>query len=118
MRLILSGMGPKSVRIEIYYTGGCPNRHTTVKRIWEVLTELSIAAEVREVRVNPPFSSVPGFLGSPTVQVNGVDIQPSARHSQWSGLMCRTYRDGEQIDGAPSRQLIRQAILDAYASLL
>jgi hypothetical protein len=110
-RLILSDMKSKSIRIEIYYTAGCPNLRITVKRIWEVLKELSIAAEMREVKVDPKFP-VPGFLGSPTVHVNDIDIEPSARTSKWMGLIWRTYREGEQIDGAPSGQLIRQAILD------
>jgi hypothetical protein len=114
---MLSHMGSESVRIEIYYTPGCPNRRTTLKRVWEVIKELDIAAGVREVRVDPPFASAPGFFGSPTVHVNGIDIEPSARTSHWAGVMCRTYRAGEQIDGAPSKQLIRRALLEAGSPL-
>jgi hypothetical protein len=110
-------MESKSVRIEIYYTGGCPNRRITLKRIWEVLKELGIAGEVREVRVAPTVASAFGFLGSPTIHLNGIDIEPSARTSHWSGVRCRTYREGEEIDGAPSKQLIRQALLEADNSL-
>ena len=61
---MLSHMGSESVRIEIYYTPGCPNRRTTLKRVWEVIKELDIAAGVREVRVDPPFASAPGFFES------------------------------------------------------
>jgi hypothetical protein len=93
----------RSVRIEIYYTAGCPNRRIAVERVREVLRELAIAGKVREVMVHPPLASVRGFLGTPTVHVN----------ANWSGIICRTYRDGEQIDGAPSKLLIRQAILEA-----
>jgi hypothetical protein len=109
-------MKTKSIRIEIFYIAGCPNRRITEKRVWEVLKELDLAAEVREVRVDPNFA-VPGFLGSPTVHVNGNDIDPSARSSKWTGLNWRTYREGSQIDSAPSKELIRQAVLDADASL-
>ena len=109
-------MGLEPVRIEIYYTGGCPNRETTLRRVWAALKELRIAGEVREVRVDPTWAPAFHFLGSPTVHVNGVDIEPSARTSSYNGVMCRTYRDGEQIEGAPSTQLIRQAILDFGAS--
>ena len=109
-------MGSTPLRIEIYYTAGCPNLRTTVKRVWEVLKELDLAAEVREVRVDPLFA-VPGFLGSPTVHVNGIDIEPSARTSKWMQLMWRTYREGSGIGSAPSKQLIRQALLDAGDSL-
>src|SRR5258708_781923 len=109
-------MGSQPVRIEIYYIAGCPNLRTTVKRVWEVLKELELAAAVREVKVDPKFA-VPGFLGSPTVHINGIDIEASARTSKWMGLIWRTYREEGQIDGAPSKQLIRQALLDADASL-
>ena len=105
-------MESKSVRIEIYYTAGCPNRRITEKRLGEVLKELDLAAEIKEVRVDPQFP-VPGFLGSPTVHVNGIDIEPSARTSHWSGSIFRAYREGNQIDSAPSKELIRQAILAA-----
>jgi hypothetical protein len=105
-------MASESLRIEIYFTGGCPNRHTTAERVMEVLKELNITGEVREVRVDPTLASALGFLGSPTVHVNGIDIESSARTSNRVGVMCRTYRDGAHIEGAPSKHLIRQAILD------
>jgi hypothetical protein len=105
-------MESKSVRIEIYYAAGCPNRSITVKRVWEVLKELDAGAKVREVKVDPKFA-VPGFLGSPTVHINGIDIEPSARTSKWMGLIWRTYREESQMESAPSKQLIRQAILEA-----
>ena len=109
-------MQSKPIRIDIYYAAGCPNRHITVKRVWEVLHELSIAAEVREVKVDPNFA-VPGFLGSPTIHVNGVDIEPSARAAKWMGLIWRTYREAGEMNSAPSKQLIRQAILETDNSL-
>jgi hypothetical protein len=109
-------MGSKPIRIEIYYTAGCPNRNTTAKQVWEVLKELDLVAEVREVKVDPKLA-VPGFLGSPTIHVNGVDIEPSARTLKWMGLIWRTYREAGEMNSAPSKQLIRQALLDADASL-
>ena len=109
-------MKTKSIQIEIYYMAGCPNRRITEKRLREVLKEVELAAEIREVRVDPQFP-VPGFLGSPTVHINGIDIEPSARTSHWSGVRFRTYREGDQMNSAPSKQLIRQALLDADASL-
>ena len=109
-------MESKPIRIEIFYIAGCPNRRVTERRVWEVLKELDLAAEVREVKVDAPFAS-PGFLGSPTVHINGIDIEPSARTAKWMGLNWRTYREAGQIDGAPSKQLIRQALLDGDASL-
>jgi hypothetical protein len=51
-----------------------------------------------------------GFLGSPTVRINGLDIEPSARQRTTFGMMCRTY---ESSGGVPSEDLIRSAIAEA-----
>jgi hypothetical protein len=50
-----------------------------------------------------------GFLGSPTVRINGLDIEPSARHRTAFGMMCRTYG----TSGVPHEDLIRKAITQA-----
>ncbi|MEO7144953.1 MAG: hypothetical protein ABI165_15760, partial [Bryobacteraceae bacterium] len=54
-----------------------------------------------------------GFLGSPTVRIDGVDIERSARQRTSFGMMCRTY-DGS--GGVPSEELIRRAITEAEAA--
>ena len=51
-----------------------------------------------------------GFLGSPTVRIDGLDIEPSARQRTAFGMMCRTYEGG---GGVPSEDLIRNAITRA-----
>jgi hypothetical protein len=51
------------------------------------------------------------FLGSPTVRINGLDIEPSARSRTDYGLACRTYEDGT---GVPSDALMRAGIEAAY----
>jgi hypothetical protein len=47
------------------------------------------------------------FLGSPTVRINGLDIEPSARQRTAFGMMCRTYEGSGSV---PSEDLIRSAI--------
>jgi hypothetical protein len=51
-----------------------------------------------------------GFLGSPTVRIDGLDVEPSARQRTAFGILCRTYEDS---GGVPSEDLIRGAILKA-----
>ncbi len=48
------------------------------------------------------------FLGSPTIRVNGIDIEPTARDRRDFGVMCRRY-----AGGAPSHELIRAAVQSA-----
>jgi len=46
------------------------------------------------------------FLGSPTVLVNGVDIDPHAHDRTDYGLSCRVYHG---MDGVPSVSLLQAA---------
>ena len=97
------------MQIEILYFDDCPNHLPTVERINAVLREEGCRADVREVLV-PDVSTAQrvNFLGSPTVRVNGIDIEPAANDRKDFGLMCRRY-----AGGVPSHELIRAAVRSA-----
>ena len=105
------------MKIEVLYFDGCPNHRLTVERVREVLREEGIEAAVVEVNVqNEATARNVGFLGSPTVRVNGNDVEPSARSAREYGMMCRTYAVGQKREGAPPKDLIRAAIREALAA--
>ena len=100
------------MRIDVLYFNECPNHLPTVERINAILREEGCNAEVREVLVpSPEAAQQAKFLGSPTVHVNGIDIEPAARSRKDFGLMCRRY-----AGGVPSHELIRAAIRSASAN--
>ncbi len=57
------------------------------------------------------------FLGSPSIRVNGLDVEPEARSRTEFGMMCRTYAGKCCQHGLPSRELIRNALREANAPL-
>lgn len=97
------------IQIEVLYFEDCPNHLPTVERINTVLREEGCCADLREVLV-PDVSTAESvnFLGSPTVRVNGIDIEPAANDRKDFGLMCRRY-----TGGVPSHELIRAAVRSA-----
>ena len=97
------------MKIEVLYFENCPNHVPTLERIHQVLREEGCDAEVREVLV-PDVETAHNvrFLGSPTVRVNGLDIEPKAEERKDFGLMCRRYSSG-----IPSHELIREAVRSA-----
>ena len=99
------------MRIDVLYFDECPNHQPTVERINTILREEGCYAELCEVLV-PDVETAQRvkFLGSPTVRVNGIDIEPTAQNRRDFGLMCRRY-----IGGTPSQDLIRAAIRSASA---
>jgi mercuric ion transport protein len=102
------------MKIEVLYVEGCPNYRRAVERAQEVLKEEGLTEEVVEVNVRDEAAARSlGFLGSPTIRVSGLDIEPAARSSKNYGTTCRTYTDSGRREGVPSRELIRRALQDA-----
>ena len=100
------------MKIEVLYFEGCPHHLTTLERIHQVLREEGCDAEVGEVLVpDVETARSVNFLGSPTVRVNGIDIDPTAKEQTDFGLMCRRY-----ANGIPSHELIRDAVRSASVS--
>ncbi len=97
------------MQIDVLYFNECPNHFPTVERVNAILREEGCSAQVREVLVpSADAAQQVKFLGSPTVRVNGIDIEPTAQDRKDFGLMCRRY-----AGGAPSHELIRAAIRSA-----
>lgn len=97
------------MQIDVLYFDECPNHLPTVERINTILREEGCSAVVREVLVpSAEAAQQVKFLGSPTVRVNGIDIEPTAQDRKDFGLMCRRY-----TGGVPSHELIRTAIRSA-----
>src|SRR5581483_10595438 len=104
------------MKIEILGFDGCPNHKPAVQRVQEVLHEEGVSAELAEVNVrDPSMVQELKFLGSPSIRVDGLDVEPSARTASEYGMMCRTYAVNGRREGLPSREMLRQAIRDAHA---
>ncbi|MEW5975774.1 MAG: DUF2703 domain-containing protein [Acidobacteriota bacterium] len=102
------------MKVEVFYFEGCPNHQAAVQRVKEILREEGLAAEVIEVNVPDQKTATRlGFLGSPTIRVNGLDVEPSARSCRDAGMTCRTYVEHGRRVGLPSRNLVRTALKQA-----
>jgi hypothetical protein len=111
-----SGEGKYYMRFEVFYFDGCVNHRLAVEQVQEVLREEGLEAEVVEIKASDRAAAQAfGFLGSPTVRVDGLDVEALARSSQAFGMTCRTYLDGSQRRAVPPRSLIREAVREAIS---
>lgn len=102
------------MKIEVLYLQGCPNHHQTVERVRQALSAEGITHIVDEIEVQDEnMAKALGFLGSPSVRINGRDIEEDARAGQQAGFGCRTYLDGGRRSGVPPLAMIRKALLEA-----
>ena len=77
----------KDVRARILYAEGCANTSPTVELVKNVAQDLNIPVNIEMVMVGTQEQAQElRFLGSPTVQIDGFDIEPSARDSVAFGL--------------------------------
>ncbi len=50
------------------------------------------------------------FIGSPTIRIDGVDLEGPAAETRGYAYGCRVYADGGRMVGRPSVDQIRQAL--------
>lgn len=97
------------MNIEVLYFEGCPNHKPTVDRLRAVLIDEGLPAFISEVEVSDKSAALDlGFPGSPTIRINGIDIDPDASDDQQPAFACRRYEGG-----LPSREMIRAALRSA-----
>jgi hypothetical protein len=102
------------MKIEVLYFDGCPNHKPAIELVHQVLQEVGVPAEVAEVNVpDAATAESQRFLGSPSIRVDGLDVEPAARTAREYALSCRTYFTNGRIEGLPSRDLVRQAVTGA-----
>lgn len=86
------------IKIEILGFSGCPNYDPAVALVKEVVKDLEIDAVIKEVEVRDMEDARRlRFFGSPSIQVNGVDIDPAVRESTDYSYCCRTYEDASGL---------------------
>lgn len=95
------------MRIEILYFEGCPNHAPTRELVREVVADLGLSVAVEEVKVQDAADAERHrFFGSPSVHVNGVDIEPETRGRSDYAFGCRMYGNS----GIPPRVLLESAL--------
>jgi hypothetical protein len=97
------------MRIEVLYVPGCPNYEPAVERIRKVLASESVQVAISGVSMNTEAEAKALlFPGSPTVRINGEDVEQ--RETVAPSLACRLYANRS---GIPSEELLRIAISNA-----
>ncbi|MHB8077649.1 MAG: arsenate reductase ArsC [Candidatus Krumholzibacteriia bacterium] len=97
------------MRIEVQVFAGCPHAGAALALATDVAARLAPDAVVARVEVDTPArAAAVGFLGSPSIRVDGRDIEDRATADGLLG--CRTYEDGR---GVPPAWLMEAAVLRA-----
>jgi hypothetical protein len=71
----------KRAHVRILYSKKCPNAAPTADLVEKIGNEIGVPLEIEKILVTSREEAAElRCLGSPTVQVNGLDIDPGARN--------------------------------------
>ena len=107
---------PWRCTVEVLMVSGCPGTELAIARVREAAEALALETNLRFVIVeNDEQARVHGFVGSPTIRVEGVDVEEGITNRPL-GLACRLYRtpstDGSEdlVERAPPLAWIHAAL--------
>jgi hypothetical protein len=105
------------MKIELLYFDGCPNHEALLPRLREFLARDGSPAEIGLRRIaDEEAAQRERFLGSPTVRVDGHDIEPDAELRTDYGMKCRLYRTAGGLSGHPPQEWLQAALDQAAAA--
>lgn len=97
--------------IELLYFDGCPNHEPLLPKLRQLIEQTRAEDELRLVRIDSPEDAErQGFLGSPTVRVDGVDVEPGADARDDFGMKCRLYHRPDGLRGSPAEEWVLSAL--------
>ncbi len=98
------------MRVSFLYFEECPSHDLALERLREVMGDEGIPTEVEVFKVETEEQARQlRFVGSPTIRVDGQDIDPPS--DPHYALACRAYRlEDDRVSPLPSKDMIRRAL--------
>ncbi|NOZ50721.1 MAG: hypothetical protein GXP37_11840 [Chloroflexi bacterium] len=105
------------MKIQFLYYEDCPSHEAGQQRLQQVMAELGLQTPVEVIKVETEAEATRwGFIGSPTILIDGVDIDPPPSGTP-PALTCRAYLwQNGRFSPLPSPALIRRALTRALAN--
>lgn len=97
--------------VELLWFQGCPNHEGAEDLLRSVLDERGLQVPIRRVAVEDEVTGrAVTFPGSPTIRVNGADVEPGWTPCEDCTPRCRLYATTGGLRGLPERQWIERAV--------
>ncbi len=93
--------------VELLVVPGCPNGEPYLPRLRQLAASAGGVVRLRVVADEAQARAV-GFTGSPTVRVDGVDVDPQAGGP--AAMTCRLYRSSQGVSGRPPQAWVLDAL--------
>lgn len=103
-----SPISAKPINVEVLFIDGCPNVEAALQVVLAVAESLNIRINVIQTLIeNPEDAETYRFPGSPTIRVEGVDVERTPGNRASYAFGCRRYKEG----GVPAESDLVAAFL-------
>ena len=102
------------MKLEVLYFDGCPSHEALMPRLRELMAHASVDEPIELKHVESVAAAErERFLGSPTLRVDGQDVDPTAGERTDFGLKCRLYPSTDGLRGAVPDAFVLAALTQA-----
>ena len=102
------------MKVELLHIAECPNAQRARCLLRNTLRELSLPPEIHEIEVTYLSQAEElRFPGSPTIRIDGIDVEAALPRQESYGLSCRTYLIDGRLHRLPTQEMVRTAIRSA-----
>lgn len=99
------------MQIEFLWFEDCPNHDAARAMLGEVLAERGADASIADIEVpDEETGDRVRFPGSPTIRVNGRDVEPGVGDCEECAPRCRIYHTYLGLRGVPLRAWVETAV--------
>lgn len=99
------------MKIELLYFEDCPHWQSTLSLVESVVAELGIEAEIVLCNVQNQNDAITyRFLGSPSLRIDGHDLEEIDNSGVDFGVTCRVYKHDGGFSGIPSREIVMRRL--------
>jgi hypothetical protein len=103
------------LKVDILYIDGCPSKDKVEKLVHQILDELGVSGAQVATTIITTYAQAETmkFVGSPTIRINDVDIEPDTDRYTEFGLNPRTYKVKGMEQDMPDLRWLKDAVRKA-----
>lgn len=99
------------MKVELLWFEDCPNHEAAERILSEVLAEYGVDVEIERIEVPDLETGIKfTFPGSPTIRINGIDVEPDWEVCEDCTPRCRLYFSEGGFSGIPQRDWIENSV--------
>ena len=104
------------MKIDLLWFEDCPNHEAAEQILSEVLAEFGVTDPIERIEVpDEATGNLVIFPGSPTIRIDGKDVEPGWEPCDDCTPRCRLYLTSEGLRGVPETEWVRAAVEKALA---